>query len=332
METELTVVMVIAIIALAFVCEYVDSTLGMGYGTTLTPVLLCMGFAPLQIIPAVLLSELFTGLLAGFTHHAMGNVTLLPKTMRISLIVRRLREAGVVNGIKEGLPLHLQVTLVIASCSIIGTIASVLLALNLPKFYLKLYIGLLVTVIGIVIIATMNRTFSFSWKRIIGLGLLASFNKGISGGGYGPVVTGGQLLAGVDGKNAIGITSLAEGLTCIVGVVMYWIYPQDIDWSLAPWLCLGALLSVPFAAWTVKVIRTDKLRLAIGVITLLLGITTLWQTFSQNADNRTAGTAASRRRQAGARLQAAEICATSRDASQRTGSTKPCHPRKERQA
>ena len=94
------------------------------------------------------------------------------------------------------------------------------------------------------------------------------------------MVTGGQLLAGVDGKNAIGITSLAEGLTCIVGVLMYWIHPQAIDWRLAPWLCLGALLSVPFSAWTVKVIKTDKLRLAIGIITLLLGAMTIWQTLS----------------------------------------------------
>lgn len=281
MDTELTVIMIVAILALAFVSEYVDSTLGMGYGTTLTPVLLCMGFAPLQIIPSILLSELFTGLLAGFTHHAMGNVSLLPKTMRLSLIVKRLREAGLVTSINEGLPLHLKVTLTIASCSIIGTVTSVLLALQLPKFYLKLYIGLLVFAIGIVILATMKRTFRFSWKRIIGLGLLASFNKGISGGGYGPVVTGGQLLAGVDGKNAIGITSLAEGLTCIVGVVMYWVYPQDIDWKLAPWLCLGALLSVPFSAWTVKAIKTDKLRLAIGIITLLLGTMTIWQTLAK---------------------------------------------------
>ena len=94
------------------------------------------------------------------------------------------------------------------------------------------------------------------------------------------MVTGGQLLAGVDGKNAIGITSLAEGLTCIVGVAMYWIHPQTIDWRLAPWLCLGAIVSVPFSAWTVKAIRTDKLRLAIGVITLLLGAMTIWQTLS----------------------------------------------------
>ena len=38
---------------LAFVCEFVDSTLGMGYGTSLTPILLLMGFEPLQVVPAV---------------------------------------------------------------------------------------------------------------------------------------------------------------------------------------------------------------------------------------------------------------------------------------
>jgi len=32
---------------------------------------------------------------------------------------------------------------------------------------------------------------SFSWKRLIAIGLISSFNKGISGGGYGPLVTGG---------------------------------------------------------------------------------------------------------------------------------------------
>ena len=31
------------IVTAAFLCEYVDSTLGMGYGTTLTPLLLILG-------------------------------------------------------------------------------------------------------------------------------------------------------------------------------------------------------------------------------------------------------------------------------------------------
>lgn len=272
--------MVAIIVLLAFVGEYIDSTLGMGYGTTLTPVLLIMGYEPLQIVPAVLLSELFTGLLAGFTHHAMGNVTLLPRTMSLATIMRRWREGGMFEGIRANMPPHLKVTLIIAGCSIIGTVASVMLALNLPQFYLKMYIGVLITVIGVVILATLNRTYGFSWGRIVFLGVLASFNKGISGGGYGPVVTGGQLLAGVDGKNAIGITSLAEGLTCIVGVSVYMLSPQKIDWSLAPWLCFGAILSVPLSAWTVKVIKTDKLRVLIGVVTLILGVLAIWKTLA----------------------------------------------------
>ena len=35
------------ILSMAFLCEYMDSPLGMGYGTTLIPILLILGFEPL---------------------------------------------------------------------------------------------------------------------------------------------------------------------------------------------------------------------------------------------------------------------------------------------
>lgn len=266
----------IGIAIMAFFAEYIDATLGMGYGTTLTPLLMLLfGFSPLQIVPAILLSELVTGLLAGFTHHSVGNVNLMPKTIRISRIIRSFRENGVAKSFNRGLPLHLRVTMVIALCSIIGTVASVFIAVKLPKFYLSLYIGLLVLVIGIVILVTIHRNFGFSWKKIIGLGLIASFNKGMSGGGYGPVVTGGQLIAGVEGKSAVGITSLAEGLTCIVGVCAYLFIKGNIDWKLAPYLVIGAVLSVPLSAFSVKLIKTNQLKVLIGILTIILGLFTL---------------------------------------------------------
>lgn len=34
----------LALIILAFFCELIDSSLGMGYGTTLTPLLMIIGF------------------------------------------------------------------------------------------------------------------------------------------------------------------------------------------------------------------------------------------------------------------------------------------------
>jgi len=277
---ELALGVGIIIVIVAFLAEYVDSTLGMGYGTILTPLLLIFGFNPLQVVPAVLLSELITGLLAGFTHHKAGNVNFKPKSTNIKYIIKRLKELGYAETFRRGVPIHLKIALVLAACSIIGTIAAVFIAVSISKFWLKLYIGILVTVIGVVILFTLNKNYKFSWKKILGLGFIASFNKGMSGGGYGPVVTGGQLLSGVKGRNAVGITSLAEGLTCAVGVVAYLLTKSIIDWRLAPYLIIGAVISVPFSALTVKKIKTRTLAIIIGITTLILGAFTIIQTIT----------------------------------------------------
>jgi len=246
----------IPIIVLAFMCEYIDSSLGMGYGTTLTPILLILGYNPLQIVPAVLLSELLTGVSAAFFHHRFKNVNF---------------KIGTIDS---------KTVFVLAGCSILGTVAAVFIALNLSIFYVKLYIGVLVFSMGLVILINLNNTFKFSWIKISSLGLLAAFNKGISGGGYGPLVTSGQILSGVKSKNAIGITSLSEGLTCMVGVVVYLIYTNHIiEWNLAPSLILGAILSVPFATYTVKKFKMGKLKLIVGISTLILGMVTLGKLF-----------------------------------------------------
>lgn len=261
----------IPIALLAFVAEYFDSTLGMGYGTSLTPILLLLGYQPMQIVPSILLSELFTGIAAGLFHHKMGNVNLLPN----GKLALHNHQMNLVANLRQYLPQHLQISLLIALCSIIGTIGAVSIAVSLPKFYVKLYIGLLILSMGILILITNKKVYNFSWKKIVGLSVVASFNKGISGGGYGPVVTSGQLLSGIDGKNAIGITSFAEGLTCFVGLILYVIMTKSIDWSLAPFLVGGGLLSVPLSGITVKKMPTTKLRLVIGICTAALGLLTL---------------------------------------------------------
>ncbi len=240
------------ILLFAFICEYIDSSLGMGYGTTLTPLLLIMGYRPLQVVPAVLLSELVTGLTAAFLHHRFKNSNFKLKST------------------------DTKIALIMAGCSVVGTLAAIVIALNLPILYVKLYISLLVLTMGVIILVTLNRKFLFSWKKIVSLGLLASFIKGISGGGYGPVVTSGQILSGVNMKNAIGITSLAEGLTCLVGVIAYFLFTNHtIEWDLAPSLVLGALLSVPLAAYTVKKFKGKHLRTVVGWATLALGLVSL---------------------------------------------------------
>jgi len=281
MILSLSIWVIITIVIVAFLCEYMDSTLGMGYGTTLTPVLLLLGYNPMQIVPAVLLSELITGVMAGIFHHRAGNVNFKPKTTDFSLIMHKLKALGYVESARRGLPLHLKIALLLTICSVVGTVAAVFIAVNLPKFWLKLYIGCLVLSMGVVIIICLNRDFSFSWKKITSLGLIASFNKGMSGGGYGPVVTGGQILSGVEGRSAVGITSLAEGLTCLVGIIAYVLVSGNaIDWRLAPVIIAGAVFSVPLSAISVKKISSRVLKFAIAIITIILGLLTIIKTIS----------------------------------------------------
>ncbi len=264
---------------LAFLCEYVDSTLGMGYGTTLTPLFMLLGFSPMQIVPVILLSELATGLSAAFFHHREGNVNFKPKSTNFSTVVAKLKSLGYVESFKRGIPMHLKVALLLGVCSILGTVVAVFVAINVPKFWLKLYIGILVLAMGVVILACMNKEFRFSWRKLSVLGVVASFNKGLSGGGYGPIVTCGQILSGVEGRSAVGITSLAEALTCLVGVLCYILVTKGaLDWKLAPYVIIGAVLSVPLSAKSVKIMSTRRLKLAIAVLTISLGAYTIYKT------------------------------------------------------
>jgi len=241
----------IPVVLLAFVCELVDSTLGMGYGTTLTPVMLALGYEPIQIVPAVLFSEAVTGVLAGVLHQEFGNVNFR-------------------FGSRD-----FKVLLTLTSLSVVGVAIAAIIAVNVPSWVVKLYIGILVLVMGLLILLNNNREHPFSLKRIAGLGCLAAFNKGISGGGYGPVVTAGQVLSGIRGRNAVGITSLAEGVTSIVGLGIYLLSGVSLNWSLAVPLLLGAVVSVPISAYFVSRLPSGKLTYIIGGFSTALGGYTL---------------------------------------------------------
>lgn len=270
----------IIVIVIAFIAEYVDSTIGMGYGTSLSPILLLMGFEPLQVVPAILLSELLTGFISSYVHHEMGNVNFCIKTTSPRKILEDIKKFGFIKAFNKGISTDLKIASLLSIYSVIGSIIAVIIVANVSSLFLKIYIGILVLGIGIYILITLKKNYEFSWMKLTGLAVLASFNKGISGGGYGPLVTGGQLLVGVNGKNAIAITSLAEGVTCIVGLVVYFISGSNIDWSLAPYLLIGGVFSIPLSGLTVKKISSINLRKTIGLATIVLGTYTLIKIFS----------------------------------------------------
>jgi len=276
---ELTPLFIIGIFVISFICEYMDSTLGMGYGTTLTPLLLLMGFSPASVVPAILVSQLIANALATIFHHREGNVNFRPSDSSVFSFKQMIHPADYFRSIRRSFPMHLKVGLLFGTCGIIGAIAAVMVAVKIPKFWLNLYIGILVLSMGLMILVMFNKKISFSFWRITGLGLFASFNKGLTGGGYGPIICAGQILSGVEGKNAVGITALAEGITCLAAVTGYLLVGrQAADWELAPWVIIGAVLSVPLSAKSVKRIPERKLKAAIAILTITLGILTIYKT------------------------------------------------------
>lgn len=250
-EGALSTSVLIAIFLAALACEYMDSSLGMGYGTTLTPLLLLAGFAPLQIVPAVLLSELVTGVAAGAMHHRDGNVDLW-----------RDRQAR-------------RTFVLLALLSTLGAVTAVIVAVRISVFWLSLAIVGIVLTMGVVTLLTARRQIRYRAGGILTIGLIAAFNKGLSGGGYGPLVTSGQVVSGVPARQAVAITSMAEALTCLVGLGAYLVLTGGIDWTLTLPLAAGALLSVPLATATVRRLPEDWIRRAVGGMTLVLGLVLL---------------------------------------------------------
>ena len=242
----------LTVFSVAMFCEFIDSTLGMGYGTTLTPLLLLCGYSPLQVVPCILLSELVTGLAAGIMHQRDGNVDFFhdEKVLKTFSLLSIL--------------------------SVAGAVTAVFIAVQIPKVWLNGIIAIIILSVGITILATIHRQFRYRAIHIVLVGGVAAFNKGLSGGGYGPLVTAGQVVSGLSPKQAVAITSVAESLTCAVGLVAYLVLQKGLlDFSLALPLMAGAVLSVPLATLAVRGLPEKLMRSSVGVMTSLLGLFTL---------------------------------------------------------
>ena len=185
---EFTSGLFILILFAALVCQYISLSIGVGYGIILTPLLLILGFAPLQVVPAVLFSQLAGGTIGSVVHHRLGN---------IELGFRRDRKPakGGLRGL-DYLPRSndAKVIAILAAFGVIGVLVGVFTAVNIPQIALETYIGVMVLGIGLLILLRLNKKSNFSWRGLTAVGLLGGFNKGISGGAYVVLAAGGQII------------------------------------------------------------------------------------------------------------------------------------------
>ena len=232
----------------AFLTGYVDTCVGGGHGTVLTPILILLGFAAAMVVPAVLLSEICIGIVATILNQRVGNIRLSHGEQ------------------------HRRVLLVLAVCSLVGSFIAVTVAVHAPTKWVNAWIGLIIMAVSVLLLARRGISRELSMRRIAVLGTIAAFNKGLSGGGYGPLLTGGQLLSGVSEKGAVSITPPARGLTGLISVTLYFAAKGHLELNLAAPLVIGSVLAMPAAVSTVAWIEAGLLRKGITIITLVLGV------------------------------------------------------------
>lgn len=242
------------IVLLGFLLQFVDSSVGMGYGT-LTPLLLLLGYPPLSVVPAVLATSAVLSLLTGGLYQAFRNIDFGAERTR-------------------------DVLAVLLGFGVLGMAGGVYLAEHLPARLLTLYIGAVTVAVGAVILRFRRHPPAFSWPRMVGFGAVAAFNKGMTGGGFGPVLAGGQILSGVKAREAVGTTALVEGVLSAVGVGLYLYLGRDLalDLALVGPLLLGGFVASPIAAYVVKRSPPARLRLAVALASIAVGLLLLART------------------------------------------------------
>ena len=230
----------------AFIAALIDTSLGMCYGTILAPILLIAGYSPEVVVPTVLFSQLIVDIGGGLTHTKVKNFTR--KDIRVALLV--------------------------AIPATIFAFLGVFLNVNLPKIVTKIYVGLIVTILGLLLLLGIK--LRKTSKRLLFISSIAGFNKGFMGGGFGPVVVSGQIVLNHDVRPSVSIGDIAEIPVCIVGLLAFAVLGKLSFIPIYLIVTIPALIASLIGPHiTMKIGQKNYAEKIIGVATLAIGLITL---------------------------------------------------------
>jgi uncharacterized membrane protein YfcA len=225
------------------------------YGTLLSPILIAIGFNPIAVVPAILISQAVGGVMGTIFHHKRKNADF------------RLNSK------------HFRIVLAVVLSGLLATAIGVYAASNIPSWLLKSYIGVLVIFMGVLCIFPLM--YTFKWWKLYLIGFVSSFNKSFSGGGFGPITSAGKILAGVDAKVSVATTTYAEAPICMIGWILWYIAEGS---TMVLWfplvLIIGAAIGGAVGPYITSKINTKWLKIIVGVLAIISGLYICWQVVS----------------------------------------------------
>ncbi|HID62660.1 MAG TPA: sulfite exporter TauE/SafE family protein [Anaerolineae bacterium] len=241
-----------------FAAQFIDGTLGMGYGVSSTSLLVAIGLAPAIVSASVHTAEIVTTLVSGIAHHQLGNVK---RELVISL----------------------------AFPGIIGGVLGAYFLSSIPGQTIRPWVAGLLLVMGCLIVC---RFFTWTERGVAGkrlsrpkmslLGLVAGFLDAVGGGGWGPVATPSLILAENDQPHeVVGSVNLVEFFVTAAETITFalTIGLRAFRWDIVAALLVGGVIAAPAAAWVCKKLPHRVMGILIGVLLILLNTRTLVLTF-----------------------------------------------------
>ncbi|MHC1729646.1 MAG: sulfite exporter TauE/SafE family protein [Syntrophobacteraceae bacterium] len=251
-----------SVVILTVIFELLDASTGMGYGTALTPLLLIMGFNPKQIVPVIMIQQAMAGLVGTFLHKEFANVEWKFKPM------------------SETIKLWLFVS--ITGCiAVTVSITAVYAIFKVTKVWIALYVAMLLVMMGVISLFGARRDRPYRPKLMILFGGLAAFNKGIGGGGYGPVVTIGGILSGIPVKSQMAVTAFCEGTISSFSVIVWLLMlsgGEVLDFLLLPSMMVGSMFAAVGAPWLTRTFPESIWRWVVPVYSLILAVYVCYKT------------------------------------------------------
>lgn len=245
------------ILIFAFVATMIDGGIGMGYGTSLTSLLLSIGVGTAVASASVHIAEIFTTLFSGLSHFKMGNFD--------QKIFAFLAIPGVFGGA-------------------FGAWSAVYFQ---DSFFIRPIIAAILLVLGIFIILKFTRKreiLDSEYERprvrhLMPLGFVSSFIDAIGGGGWGPITTPTLILRNAHPQQVIGSVNFAEFfVTFSISITFFFALPA-VDLAIVVPMIIGGLFAAPIGAWLTKKLPHRTVGILVGGLIILLSMRTLLLAF-----------------------------------------------------
>ncbi|MFM8403126.1 MAG: sulfite exporter TauE/SafE family protein, partial [Candidatus Limnocylindrus sp.] len=232
------------VVAIAgLIAQFVDGSLGMGYGLTSSTLLIFAGLSPAAASASVHLAEVGTTALSGVAHHRFGNVDW-----------HAVRRIAIPGGIGAFLGATLLSSLSTESAK---PLASTLL------FTLGVYV-LLRFLLGKQRVSRKGRP---GIRFLAPLGLIGGFVDATGGGGWGPVTTPTLLADGRLAPNrVVGTVSASEFIVAISASAGFFtaLGGEVLRMEFVAALLAGGFIAAPIAAYMVRHLNPRLLGVIVG--------------------------------------------------------------------